>query len=178
MYLLHPFVTPHDTKSVLPPSSVAPPTKSNVEQPRAPALIAAPHVLAEVSLGPVKSNLPDYSTFRHANEREIPYEDMTLPVLGPPDPFRTPNRLDNQNALAGHVEEHAMTACFPRSTSHSHSTLTQHILGYSANPSMGPNSPAFLGNAEAAAAFKNQSLVMGAQLPSSVSKANRYGYQR
>ncbi|KAF8512896.1 hypothetical protein JB92DRAFT_2830568 [Gautieria morchelliformis] len=83
----------------------------------------------------------------------IPYEDTSFPVLGPQDPFRTPNRLDNQNALAGHVEEHAMTACFPRSTSHSHSTLTQHILGYSANPSMGPNSPAFLGNAEAAAAY-------------------------
>lgn len=78
----------------------------------------------------------------------IPFEDMTLPVLGPKDPFRTTNRLDNQNALAGHVEEQSMTEHAFRAQH-----LTQHILGYSANPSVDPSAPAFLGNAEAAAAY-------------------------
>ena len=75
----------------------------------------------------------------------IPYEDMSLPVLGPKDPFRTTNRLDNQNALAGHVEEQSMTEHAFRAQH-----FTQHILGYSANPSVDPNAPAFLGDAEAA----------------------------
>jgi len=78
----------------------------------------------------------------------IPFADMTLPVQGPQDPFRTSNRLDNQNALAGHVEEQAMTEHAFRAQQ-----LTQHVLGFSANPSVDPNAPQFLGNLEMAAKF-------------------------
>lgn len=70
---------------------------------------------------------------------------MTLPVQGPVDPFRTQNRLDNQNALAGHVEEQAMTE-HAFKVQH----MTQHILGFSANPSIDPTAPRFVGDTEAA----------------------------
>lgn len=70
---------------------------------------------------------------------------MTLPVQGPRDPFRTNNQLDNQNALAGHVEEQAMSE-HAFKVQH----LTQHVLGFSANPSVDPTAPQFIGNAEAA----------------------------
>lgn len=75
----------------------------------------------------------------------VPYDDMLLPVQGPKDPFRTTNKLDNQNALAGHVEEQSMTEREFRSQQ-----LTQHVLGYSANPSIDLNAPKFLGNVEVA----------------------------
>ena len=39
----------------------------------------------------------------------IPYADMTMAVAGPANPFVDRNKLPNQNAIAGHVEEHAMT---------------------------------------------------------------------
>jgi pre-mRNA-processing factor 17 len=77
----------------------------------------------------------------------IPYSDMTLPVQGPQNPFGDPNRFLNQNALAGHVEEQAMTEHAFR-TQH----LTHSILGYSQNPSVDPNAPAILGSVEAAEA--------------------------
>jgi len=79
----------------------------------------------------------------------IPYSDMTLPVQGPENPFGDRNRFMNQNALAGHVEEQAMTE---------HAFRTQHIthsiLGYSQNPSVDPSAPAILGSVEAAEANK------------------------
>ena len=77
----------------------------------------------------------------------IPYSDMTLPVHGPVNPFGDQNRFLNQNALAGHVEEQAMTEHAFR-TQH----LTHSILGYSQNPSVDPNAPAILGSVEAAEA--------------------------
>lgn len=77
----------------------------------------------------------------------IPYADMTLPQQGPENPFRERNRFQNQNALAGHVEEQAMTE---------HSFRAQHlthaILGYSANPSVDPNAPTIVGSLEVARA--------------------------
>jgi pre-mRNA-processing factor 17 len=77
----------------------------------------------------------------------IPYSDMTLPIQGPENPFGDRNRFMNQNALAGHVEEQAMTE---------HSFRTQHlthsILGYSQNPSVDPSAPAILGSVETAEA--------------------------
>ena len=77
----------------------------------------------------------------------ISYEDMMRPVAMPDDPFSDRNRFPNQNALAGHVEEHEMTDhAFRRQH------LTYSILGYSANPSMDPNAPAILGSVEKAAA--------------------------
>jgi pre-mRNA-processing factor 17 len=77
----------------------------------------------------------------------IPYSDMTLPIQGPENPFGDRNRFLNQNALAGHVEEQAMTEHAFR-TQH----LTHSILGYSQNPSVDPNAPAILGSVEAAEA--------------------------
>ena len=77
----------------------------------------------------------------------IPYNDMTLPVQGPENPFSDRNRFENQNALAGHVEEQAMTEHAFRQQH-----LTYSILGYSANPSVDPNAPSFLGNVEKAQA--------------------------
>ena len=77
----------------------------------------------------------------------IPYHDMTLPVQGPENPFSDRNRFANQNALAGHVEEQAMT---DHAFKQQH--LTYSILGYSANPSVDPNAPAILGAVEKAQA--------------------------
>jgi pre-mRNA-processing factor 17 len=77
----------------------------------------------------------------------IPYSDMTLPVQGPENPFGDRNRFLNQNALAGHVEEQAMTEHAFR-TQH----LTHSIFGYSQNPSVDPNAPAIIGSVEAAEA--------------------------
>lgn len=77
----------------------------------------------------------------------IPYADMILPVQGPENPFGDRNRFQNQNALAGHVEEQSMSE---------HAFKAQHLthamLGYSANPSIDPNAPAFLGSVENAKA--------------------------
>ena len=77
----------------------------------------------------------------------IPYSDMTLPLQGPENPFGDRNRFLNQNALAGHVEEQAMTEHAFRSQ-----YLTHSILGYSANPSIDPNAPSILGSSEKAQA--------------------------
>lgn len=75
----------------------------------------------------------------------IPYKDMMLPVQGPENPFGERNRFANQNALAGHVEEQAMTEHAFRAQH-----LTHSILGYSANPSIDPNAPALLGSVDSA----------------------------
>ncbi|KAI6133313.1 pre-mRNA splicing factor [Pisolithus croceorrhizus] len=90
---------------------------------------AAPHVLSETSLVTRPTD-----TQMNVN---IPYADMIVPLQGPENPFSDRNRFLNQNALAGHVEEQAMS---------DHAFKTQHlthaILGYSANPSIDPNAPA------------------------------------
>ena len=75
----------------------------------------------------------------------IPYTDMMLNLQGPENPFGPRNRLLNQNALAGHVEEQSMTEHAFRAQH-----LTHTILGYSANPSVDPNAPAILGSLESA----------------------------
>jgi pre-mRNA-processing factor 17 len=71
----------------------------------------------------------------------IPYNDMMLPLQGPENPFSDRNQILNQNALAGHVEEQAMTE---------HAFRAQHlsyaILGYSSNPSVDANAPTILGS--------------------------------
>lgn len=77
----------------------------------------------------------------------IPYADMTLPIQGPENPFADRNRFLNQNALAGHVEEQAISDHAFRSQH-----LTHAILGYSINPSIDPNAPQILGSEENAAA--------------------------
>lgn len=77
----------------------------------------------------------------------IPYKDMLMPLQGPENPFGERNRFLNQNALAGHVEEQAMTDHAFRSQ-----YLTHSILGYSVNPSIDPNAPAILGSVENAKA--------------------------
>lgn len=75
----------------------------------------------------------------------IPYHDMVLPLQGPENPFADRNRFLNQNALAGHVEEQAMS---------DHAFKAQHlthsILGYSVNPSVDPNAPSILGSLDSA----------------------------
>lgn len=75
----------------------------------------------------------------------ISYEDMMLPSVGPVNPFGDHARLANQNALAGHVEEHSMTEHAFRAQHLSHA-----ILGYSANPSVDPSAPRVVGDAAAA----------------------------
>lgn len=77
----------------------------------------------------------------------IPYADMMLPFQGPENPFGDRNRFLNQNALAGHVEEQAMTDHAFRQQHMTHS-----ILGYSANPSVDPSAPTILGSLEKAQA--------------------------
>lgn len=79
----------------------------------------------------------------------IPYKDMTLPIQGPENPFGDRGRFQNQNALAGHVEEQSMSEHSFRSQH-----LTHSILGYSANPSVDPNAPAILGSFDKAQANK------------------------
>ena len=77
----------------------------------------------------------------------IPFTDMTLPTQGPENPFSDRGRFENQNALAGHVEEQAMSEhAFRRQH------LTYNVLGYAANPSVDPNAPAFIGAVERAEA--------------------------
>lgn len=85
----------------------------------------------------------------------IPYNDMMLPEQGPENPFSDRNRFKYQNALAGHVEEQAMTEHAFRQQH-----LTYQILGYSANPSADPNAPAILGAADKAVANGNATLDM------------------
>lgn len=77
----------------------------------------------------------------------IPYQDMMLPLQGPENPFGDRNRFLNQNALAGHVEEQAMSDHAFRAQH-----LTHSILGYSANPSVDPSAPAIIGSIEEAKA--------------------------
>src|SRR5882672_10893409 len=77
----------------------------------------------------------------------IPYNDMILPIQGPENPFGDRNRFQNQNALAGHVEEQSMSDHAFR-IQH----LTHSILGYAANPSVDPNASAIIGSAENAIA--------------------------
>jgi pre-mRNA-processing factor 17 len=89
----------------------------------------------------------------------IPFSDMMLPVQGPENPFGDRNRFSNQNALAGHVEEQAMTEHAFR-TQH----LTHSILGYSQNPSVDPNAPAILGSVVAAEA-NNYAMVDSVRVP-------------
>ena len=76
----------------------------------------------------------------------IPYHDLIQPIQGPENPFADRNRFLNQNALAGHVEEQAMS---DHAFNAQH--LTHAILGYSLNPSVDPNAPAFLGSLDSAA---------------------------
>jgi pre-mRNA-processing factor 17 len=94
----------------------------------------------------------------------IPYSDMTLPMQGPENPFGDRNRFLNQNALAGHVEEQAMTEHAFR-TQH----LTHSILGYSQNPSVDPSAPAILGSVEAAEA-NNYAMLDSVRIPSAKRK--------
>ncbi|KAI9572692.1 WD40 repeat-like protein [Boletus coccyginus] len=99
------------------------------------ALDPAPHVLQHPH--PAQ---PDLEIFVN-----VPYRDLLLPVQGPENPFADRNRFRNQNALAGHVEEQAMS---------DHAFKAQHlshaILGYSANPSVDPTAPPLLGSLDAA----------------------------
>ncbi|KZV63122.1 pre-mRNA splicing factor [Peniophora sp. CONT] len=105
---------------------------------------AAPHVLAEDPLHQTSLITRPTDTQMNVN---IPYADMTLPTQGPENPFAPRDRFANQNALAGHVEEQAMTEHAFRQQH-----LTHAILGFSANPSIDPNAPAIVGDADAAAA--------------------------
>jgi len=121
---------------------------------------AAPHVLAEVRRGcrhpsaanyPLQDPLNQTSLVTRPTDTQmnvnIPFNDMILPVQGPQNPFGDRTRFLNQNALAGHVEEQAMTEHAFRAQH-----LTHSILGYSANPSVDPNAPAVLGSLESAQA--------------------------
>ncbi|KZT06299.1 pre-mRNA splicing factor [Laetiporus sulphureus 93-53] len=105
---------------------------------------AAPDVLAEDPLNQTSLITRPTDTRMNVN---IPYNDMILPLQGPENPFGDRDRFLNQNALAGHVEEQAMT---DHSFRQQH--LTHAILGYSANPSVDPNAPAVLGSLQKAEA--------------------------
>ncbi|KAI0786117.1 pre-mRNA splicing factor [Abortiporus biennis] len=112
--------------------------------PLLPTPTAAPDVLAEDPLK--QTSLVTRTTDTQMNVN-IPYADMVLPLQGPENPFGDRNRFLNQNALAGHVEEQAMSEHAFRQQH-----LTHSILGYSANPSIDPNAPAILGSLEKAQA--------------------------
>ncbi|KAF9243836.1 WD40-repeat-containing domain protein [Melanogaster broomeanus] len=103
---------------------------------------AAPHVLAEDPLN--QSSLVTRPTDTQMNVN-IPYSEMMMPLQGPENPFGDRNRFLNQNALAGHVEEQAMSDHAFRAQH-----LTHSILGYSANPSVDPNAPSITGSIEKA----------------------------
>ncbi|KAF8736019.1 hypothetical protein AX14_001024 [Amanita brunnescens Koide BX004] len=105
---------------------------------------AAPDVLSEDPLKQTSLVTRPTDTQMNVN---IPYKDMLMPLQGPENPFGERNRFLNQNALAGHVEEQAMTDHAFRSQ-----YLTHSILGYSVNPSIDPNAPAILGSVENAQA--------------------------
>lgn len=77
----------------------------------------------------------------------LKYSDMTAPLQGPENPFGDRNRFQNQNSLAGMVEEQSMSEHAFRSQLQSHA-----ILGYAANPSIDPSAPAFVGSMSAAEA--------------------------
>ncbi|KAJ7071447.1 pre-mRNA splicing factor, partial [Mycena amicta] len=105
---------------------------------------AAPHVLSEDPLNQTSLVTRPTDTQMNVN---IPYQDMILPVQGPVNPFADQNRFQNQNALAGHVEEQAMSH-------HAFKTQQQTyaMLGYASNPSIDPNAPAIIGSIENAKA--------------------------
>ncbi|KAL5518583.1 hypothetical protein ACEPAH_266 [Sanghuangporus vaninii] len=105
---------------------------------------SAPDVLAEDPLKQTSLVTRPTDTQMNVN---IPFNDMILPEQGPENPFDERNRFKYQNALAGHVEEQAMTEHAFRQQH-----LTYHILGYSANPSVDPSAPAILGAVEKAQA--------------------------
>ncbi|KXN83639.1 Pre-mRNA-processing factor 17 [Leucoagaricus sp. SymC.cos] len=115
-----------------------------------PSTDAAPHVLAEDPLKMTSLVTRPTDTQMNVN---IPYKDMMLPLQGPENPFSDRNRFLNQNALAGHVEEQSMSEHAFRAQH-----LTHSILGYSANPSVDPNAPAFLGSIEDAKANNFQTI--------------------
>jgi len=117
---------------------------------------AAPNVLAQDPLNQTSLITRPTDTQMNVN---IPYDDMTLPVQGPENPFGDRNRFSNQNALAGHVEEQAMTEHAFR-TQH----LTHSILGYSQNPSVDPKAPAILGSVETAEA-NNYAMLDAVRIP-------------
>ncbi|KAF7792497.1 hypothetical protein EIP86_003538 [Pleurotus ostreatoroseus] len=113
---------------------------------------AAPDVLAEDPLKQTSLVTRPTDTQMNVN---ISYDEMSLPVQGPENPFGDRNRFLNQNALAGHVEEQSMTEHAFRQQH-----LTHAILGYSANPSVDPGAPAVLGSLETAQANGFASLDM------------------
>ncbi|THH12140.1 hypothetical protein EW145_g163 [Phellinidium pouzarii] len=126
-------------------SAIPAPKKARIEQASLEKVdSSAPDVLIEDPLKQTSLITRPSDTQMNVN---IPYSDMTLPIQGPENPFSDRSRFENQNALAGHVEEQAMTE---HSFRQQH--LTYNILGYSANPSTDPDAPAILGSVEKARA--------------------------
>ncbi|KAF7310562.1 Pre-mRNA splicing factor [Mycena chlorophos] len=119
--------------------------KMRVDQPDTKTVhSAAPHVLSEDPNNLTQLVMRPTDTQMNVN---IPLQDLLLPTQGPENPFGDRNRFQNQNALAGHVEEQAMSH-------HAFKTQQQTfaMLGYAANPSADPNAPAFIGSIENAEA--------------------------
>ncbi|KIM65040.1 hypothetical protein SCLCIDRAFT_23135 [Scleroderma citrinum Foug A] len=112
-------------------------------------LLTASITLTLVSQGPPHPSIdqPDSPLLLPHTQMNvnIPYADMVRPLQGSENPFGDQNRFLNQNALAGHVEEQAMS---------DHAFKAQHlthaILGYSANPSVDPNASALVGSLDKA----------------------------
>ncbi|KAH7104200.1 pre-mRNA splicing factor [Auriculariales sp. MPI-PUGE-AT-0066] len=118
-------------------SSLPSTKRARVEGPST-SVNAAPDVLSEDIMNLTSLVTRPSDTQMNVN---IPYADMTMPVAGPVNPFQDKNKLMNQNAIAGHVEEHAMSE---------HAFRAQHlshvVLGYAANPSIDPNAPQTVGD--------------------------------
>lgn len=130
-------------------AKIAASKRQRTEEASSAAVSAAPDVLAEDPLKQTSLITRPSDTMMNVN---IGYEDMTRPVVGPENPF-SERRLINQNTIAGHVEEQAMSDYAFRTQHFTHS-----ILGYSQNPSNDPSQPRFLGSLEAAAANNFQSI--------------------
>jgi pre-mRNA-processing factor 17 len=133
--------------------------KSRLPSPRALSTDPAPHVLQHVCpSAPLLTRPTD--TQIHVN---IPYHDLILPIHGPDNPFADRNRFLIQNALAGHVEQQAMS---DHAFNAQH--LTHAILGYSANPSVDPTAPAVLGALDTA--LQNGRATIDAMRPTNAQK--------
>jgi len=130
---------------------------------------SAPDVLAEDPLNQTSLITRPSDTQMNVN---IPYSDMTLAVQGPENPFKDRTRFDNQNALAGHVEEQEMTEHAFRQQH-----LTYSILGYSANPSADPNAPKFIGAVDKAQAngFRSIDMIGSTHAEKKAAKRKRNG---
>ncbi|KAN0063934.1 hypothetical protein ACQY0O_003540 [Thecaphora frezii] len=138
----------HPAPSRAGPSSAVAPSFAAASSSSMALTLAAPEVVDNSASSNALLTRPTDTTM-HVN---IPYKDMTAPVLGPQNPFASEakRRLGaKQNTLSGHVEAAAITDYDFRNQQR-----TFDVQGYARNPSLlggGAVSGSWVGNAAAAA---------------------------